>query len=172
MNLYKPVLSSHDAVGLDIDHTLINGPHSFSLRNWVENHHHDRDLHIITFRTGKDLDLVWNDLTAAGFDQKMFSGLHSIPPEIGQTFWRFTQKVGHRCDVKNYSKFLRGLKHHKISLNEYADLESQVRHWKGMKCSELGLTALVDDLKFYVEPGCLRHGIQFIDALNPEDLPD
>lgn len=158
-------LNQHNVVGLDIDGTLINGPASLLLQNWVLDNFAERDVHLVTFRTGEDLDMVWKDLAEVGLFNNHFKGLHSIPLSIGQTFWKMTRLVGFRNEMFE-PKWKRALKHHKVDEADYLNLEHQVQHWKGKKCAELGATVLVDDLEYFVKPGCDLHGIEFIHALN------
>lgn len=171
---HHPRLNAHKGIGIDIDHTLINGPGSFFLQNWVRDHYKDLDLHLITFRDGIDFDLIRQDIGEFGMELDMFRGVHGIPAETSRPFWKLMQKVGERGTIHE-PKWLRGLKHHKSSVEEYETLYTGVSMWKGSKCKELGLTALIDDLATMVLPGCEAHGVEFIDALKlnqPTSLDD
>jgi len=165
---YHPKLNAHKAIGVDIDSTLIHGPNSFFLQRWVEEHHKQVELHLVTFRNGRDFDMIAQDIGAFGMDLSMFHGVHGMPKELGVPFWELLSRVGERGS-KSEQKWLRGLKHHKVTVEHYEELYNGVSVWKGLKCKELGLTALVDDLKSMVLPGCELHGIEFIDALNLND---
>lgn len=158
-------LNAHKAIGVDIDHTLINGPNSFFLQRWVEEHYQEIDLHLVTFRTGLDYSMIERDIAFFGMRLDMFKGVHGIPEEISSPFWSLMQKVGERGKVHE-KKWLRTLEFHKVTTTMYDELYNGVSVWKGMKCKELGLTALIDDLETMVLPGCTLHGVEFINALN------
>ncbi len=158
-------LNAHTAIGVDIDHTLINGPCSLFLQQWVREHYETIDLHLVTFRHGADFEYIRQDVEETGLQLDMFKGIHGIPQETSVPFWLLMQKVGERGRVHE-TKWLRSLAYHKSSVEEYETLYTGVSMWKGMKCNELGLTALIDDLDTMVLPGCTAHGVEFINALN------
>ena len=162
---HHPRLNTHKAIGIDIDHTLINGPCSFFLQRWVHDHYKEIDLHLVTFRHGIDFDLIRQDIEdASDIRLDMFKGIHGIPGEVSVPFWTLMQKVGERGTIHE-PKWLRGLTHHKTTVEEYDSLYNGVSMWKGSRCKELGLTALVDDLETMVLPGCTFHQVEFIHAL-------
>lgn len=159
-------LNAHKGLGIDIDETLINGPGSFFLQNWVQTYHSELELHLITFRTGKWLDQLADDVYRWGIEPHMFKGIHSVPVETAGPFWELCQSVGDKR-AKNFNrrKFERGLVHHKVTEEQYDAMELELALWKGSKCKELGLTALVDDLEHWVVPGCEAHGVTWINSL-------
>ena len=161
-------LASHKGIGVDIDHTLINGPGSPLLQEWIKENHQQVELHLITFRDGKDFDLVERDITTFGITFDMFKGLHGVPAHIGPPFWAMSSRVGIRENVFR-PKWLRALDYHKHTEEEYETLFQNIAMWKGAKCAELGLTALIDDLEHFVVPGCTSHGIEWINALALND---
>jgi len=170
---WHPKLNAHRAIGIDIDSTLIDGPCSRRLQEWVWDHYQELDLHLVTFRYGADFQYVAQDIGEHGLKLDMFKGLHGIDQDFAELFWQLRLKVGDRVPESEEKrlqhlrrKWLRGLTHHKTTEEEYERLFSTVAHWKGAKCKELGLTALIDDLGEYVRPGCDVHGVEWIDALN------
>lgn len=162
--LYHSTLNAHKGIGVDIDATLINGPASFKLQQWCEAYHQEIELHLITFRDGRDFDLIGDDLFASNVKMEWFKGVHGIPTEISKPFWDLANKVGIRGRMHE-PKWQRALAHHKSSVEAYNELELELAMWKGTKCKELGLTALIDDLETLVVPGCKAHGVEFIDSL-------
>lgn len=164
---YHRELNAHKGVGIDIDQTLINGPASHLLQNWVMEFYQEIDMHLITFRTGKWLEQLEQDVYVWGIKPEMFKGVHSVPLETAGPFWDMVNKIGDkRAPNFNRKKWERGLKHHKRTEEEYDYLELNLAMWKGSKCKELGLTALVDDLEHWVVPGCTTHGVIWINSLN------
>jgi hypothetical protein len=163
---HHPILNKHASIGIDVDLTLIDGPCSHFLQSWVWDHYKELDLHLITFRYGVDFDhYLKSDLAEVGMDFNMFKGIHGIPAVDAVPFWLLVNKVGHKNKVYP-PKWHRSLKHHKSSPEEYDQLFQVVSTWKGQKCKELGITALVDDLGDMVKPGCDLHGIEWIDSFD------
>lgn len=169
---HHPLLNKHTKLGIDIDSTLINGPCSGLLQRWVWEHYQDLDLHLVTFRYGADFSYIERDILEHGLNLNMFKGVHGIDRELAMPFWLLQNKVGFRIpesEDKNAmvrrAKWLRGLGYAKSSEDEFLRLHASVADWKGLKCKELGLTALVDDLEDMVLPGCTTHGVEWINAL-------
>lgn len=170
---FHSALNAHKGIGIDIDQTLINGPASLFLQNWVQTYHCEIDLHLVTFRTGRWLDQLPDDVFQFGIQPHMFKGIHSVPVETAGPFWDLVQLVGDkRAPNLNQAKWLRSLAYHGSSEELYDSMEATLALWKGTKCKELGLTALIDDLEHWVVPGCTLHGVTWIDALTlqPEGL--
>ena len=158
-------LNRHHKIGVDVDSTLINGPNSHIIQQWCRENHETKELHIVTFRYGLDFDhFLPIDLDEAGVDIKMFKGVHGSPKEKFIDYWTWVNTVGLR-NQPHEAKWLRALAHHKIDLEKFTELETFANNWKGFRCKELGLTALIDDMENSVLPGCTNHGIEFIHAL-------
>jgi len=163
-SFYHPRLNAHKAIGVDIDSTLIEGPCSFYLQRWVQQYHKDIELHLVTFRVEDDFDAIERDIGTYGMQLDMFHGVHGIPLDVANDFYKLTAKVGMKGQV-NEAKWKRTLAYHNTSEEQYESTSTMVKKWKGLKCRELGLTALIDDLEDMVVPGCLEHGIEWINAL-------
>lgn len=166
--LFHPLLNAHRGLGIDIDETLINGPGSQLLQQWVQDHHTELDLHLITFRNGDHFDQIEDDVKAAGLSLNMFRGIHGIPVHIGQPFWDIASRTG----IREYSdpvKWARKLAYLKVHVDDYNLLHTNTAMWKGAKCAELGLTALVDDLEHMVTLGCKHHNVEWINSLTLAD---
>jgi hypothetical protein len=163
---HHKVLNTHAGIGIDIDQTLINGPGSQFLQNWVMEFHDKVELHLITFRTGIWFDQLSDDVFRWGIEPHMFKGVHGIPTHIASPFWDLCKKVGDKSSKTfNRKKFERGLLHHKVTEEDYDLLQLNLAMWKGAKCKELGLTALIDDIEHWVVPGCIAHDVAWIDSL-------
>lgn len=162
--IYHKRLNAHTSIGIDIDETLINGPNSRYLQRWVKHYHPTIQMHLVTFRTEDDFDRIEEDLTAAGIELDLFHGIHGIPLDVASEFYKLTAKVGIRGSVPE-PKWQRTIRYHNVSEDHYESLSEMVKLWKGLKCKELGLTALVDDLEQMVVPGCVRYDIEWINAL-------
>lgn len=81
-NPYDQLLSGEQIVALDLDCTLIDGPHSDILHDWVKRHPAVKKK-IVTFRsTPEGLGEIHSDLLCAGYDPQWFDEVLSIPPQI------------------------------------------------------------------------------------------
>jgi hypothetical protein len=169
VKLFHPKLNAHRGIGVDIDETLINGPCSHLLQRWIHDHHQDVELHLITFRNGDHFNEVESDVKNAGLTLDMFRGVHGIPVHIGQPFWDIASRTGIR-EYSEHAKWLRTLNYMKIKVEDYDLLHQNTAMWKGAKCAELGLSALVDDLEHMVALGCNHHKVEWINALTLWDL--
>lgn len=157
-----PVLDQHKIIGIDIDETLIDGKRSNMLQDWVRANHQDYELHLITFRYGKDFDLIQEDLLRCNVDHNWFKGVHGIPSEIMLPYMQNLQRLtGSRNNPKKYQ---RTLKFFGLDANEVENTRRAVEHWKAKKCSELGATLLIDDLETIVAPGCELYGVTFLNS--------
>lgn len=158
-----PLLDPHDCLGIDIDSTLINGPCSRILQEWCRDNHTRKQLHLITFRYGKDFDLAQQDIIEGGAQWEWFRSIHGAPRALFERHYQYVQQTGHIRN--NPRKLARAIAHHRIDTEDMARVAREVTLWKGIKCKELGCTALVDDLVEYVQPGCDLHGITLVDSL-------
>ena len=158
-------LNKHQKIGIDIDATLIDGPKSRLLQEWCKDNHKTKELHLVTFRYNADFHFIGQDLIDADVDISMFRGVHGSPAELMIEYLTLVNKVGFRWKAKNEAKWIRSLAYHKILHDDFIKVEDLAHEWKGLKCKELGLTCLIDDMEESVLPGCMKHGIEFIHSL-------
>jgi hypothetical protein len=162
-----PILNNHKAIGIDIDGTLINGVYSNKLQRWVEFFHDEIDMHLITFRDDEDVRYVDRDLGEVGIPLDWFKGVHNIPAEIIDPFNKYNQLFRKAVD-RGAAKLERALAYHKVSYTDWRKIDQEARMWKGYKCHELGLTALIDDLPNMVLDGCEAYEIEYINVVDLE----
>lgn len=155
-------LNKHQIIGLDMDETLIEGPCSYLLREWVKENFIKKELWIITFRTGPYVAQVWGDLAPYRLGREQFAGLKAIPPHLHSDYWLI--KKGFAYKDSNPGKFERFLAANKLTPELAQKKHDALLHWKGEACASVGATVLVDDLPDMVLPGCIANNIQFINA--------
>lgn len=161
---FHPELNRHKAVGIDIDGTLINGINSNALQRWIEAYHDEIEFHLITFRDSEDVKQAPDDIMMGRGEMKWFKGLHSIPAEIIDPFnWNYVH-IAVALRNGQIAKAKRTLAHRGVPWEEWIDIDAKAREWKGLKCKELGLTAMIDDIPTMVLPGCEKHGIEFFNV--------
>lgn len=141
-------LAKHDAIGWDVDGTLVyGGENATAFREFIFANPHKRHC-LVTFRTHDLLTRLEGDLARHGFkDITVFDKILSVPANMWME-WAILQQQ--RKENKTVGRLL---------LPETAYME-----WKGFICRQEGLTALVDDDLLNTERGCKRYGIALIDA--------
>lgn len=141
-------LAKYPAIGWDFDGTLINCANAPLFWSFIKANPQIKHV-IVTFRTHGLEDRVFDVLEAMGGPvAHHFDGLASIPYELWER------------------------NNHCIKRRGYADLggpptsdEIEYQMWKGMKCAELGLPVLIDDMGVDVEDGCKYHGVEWFDPM-------
>jgi hypothetical protein len=139
------LLKQHRKIAWDMDDTLINGPHSKLLRDYIIDHP-EQTHHIITFRTGPSLDRprsTWaedalHELVALGVPEERIAGICGVPEEYYRAWVQYGRNG---IETPGYREYL---------------------GWKAFKAREIGATALVDDREDVVADGCKLYGITFI----------
>lgn len=163
MNLIEE-LNNHRIIGLDMDETLIEGPRSFILQQWVKENCVNKELWVITFRTGPYVAQVWPELARFGIQREAFAGMKALPPKI-YTDYHLVKK-GFVYKDTNPAKFERFLQANNLTLRQAEEKFNALTHWKGEACASVGATVLVDDLPNMVLPGCQANGVKFIHSFH------
>jgi len=139
-------LAKHDAIGWDVDGTLVDGRNAVYFRQFIFDNPKKRHC-LVTFRTHDLLARLESDLARHGIrDIAVFEKVLSVPANIWME-WAILQQQR------------KGNKTGKLLLPETAYME-----WKGFVCRQEGLTVLVDDDILNTERGCKRYGIALLDA--------
>lgn len=159
------ILDNHLNIGIDIDQTLIDGPHSYFLQDYIRHHQGVKKFHLITFRYGYEFRNIERDLAYRCVDIKLFDTVNGIPEDFGRKYHQLDLTIQKAIKNKQFAKVNRILDYHKVTQEEYDELKIRVNRWKGFKCKELACTAMVDDLRAFVEEGCIYHGVEFVDSL-------
>src|SRR4051812_45906017 len=136
-------LGTHFDIGWDFDGTLIGHPASPILHDFIRSRRNIRHV-IVTFRAGYQAGRIWDDLALYGTapGRSCFDQVLCIPNEAIAEYAASRERLG----------FMR----HLLSPSR---AEQQCRQWKGQVCSEIGLTALVDDMTGFVAAGCRRYDV-------------
>lgn len=161
--MYYDILNSHDIVALDIDDTLVAGPKSLELQDWVSKNHDKKEIHLVTFRTGFNFQQVDGTLRWYNVPKEWFKGIHGIPQNVSELYYMARNVKDLLRDRP--AKADRVLNYHKLDLDQVDKLILDAKLWKGKKCKEIGATVLVDDLEYMVLPGCEHYGIQFVSSI-------
>ncbi len=135
-------LLDHQKIGIDLDGTLIEHPHSRRLQKFIIDHP-DKEFHIVTFRShgmqhniARDLRIS-TTLTQVPLGLNHFAGVHNIPDTLYENMVRFDRHDPYYC-------------------------------WKADKCKELGCTVIVDDVAA-IGPYCEAIDILYI---HPDSFGD
>jgi len=140
-------LDRHNAIGWDVDGTLVNNPSASRLHNYIRANPQKRHC-LVTFRTYDLLDTLEYDLARAGIrDISIFDKVLSVPVNTWMQ-WAIVQQ--NRKSGKTKGKLL--------------GVEIEFMEWKGFICRTEGLTVLVDDDADNVERGCKRFGVEFVNT--------
>ena len=142
------ILENHEIIGLDFDGTLIDHPSGVELQNFVHENHLDKQIYIITFRSGSMLVDLWDDMKEFNYycpSKRMFKGVYGIEHSAWQ--------ANEIAMLKRRSGMIG---------EDLTDEEIYYKTWKGMMCNKLGATVLVDDKPGDVMLGCKKFGIQFV----------
>lgn len=159
------ILDNHLNIGIDIDQTLIDGPHSYFLQDYIRHYQGVKKFHLITFRYGYEFKNIERDLSYRSVDINLFETINGIPEGWGKKYHLMSLAIRNALNNKNLKKVDRILSYHKMTNEEFMDLKIRVDRWKGFRCKELNCTAMVDDLRDFVEPGCIHYGVDFVDSL-------
>ncbi len=164
-NPYQRLLSSYQIVALDFDHTLVNGPKSHLLQQWVDSNP-DVEKWIITFRnTPNWVGEIPDELAAVGLNISQFAGVVHLPAGVWEEYSKYA-KIQHLINSPNKVKYQRALEYHGVSDDEVRASVSGLTHWKAEQCVNLGAPVLVDDAIKLTEPGCIHNGIKLVDSVN------
>jgi hypothetical protein len=153
-------LNDHKIIGLDMDETLVGGPCSYILREWVKENFINKELWIVTFRVGVYVPQVWSELASFHINRRQFAGLKSLPNALFNDYCEV--KKAFKYKDTNPNKFQRFLNAHKWTEEEAQRKHDALLHWKGETCASIGATVLVDDLPEMVIPGCKANNITLI----------
>lgn len=130
-------LIEHQIIAWDFDDTLIGHVNSHRFHHYIRNNP-QQEHHIVTFRDDEWATMIERDLEEVGLlKREDFTGVHN-----------FLDKDRFRGIILNLN-------------------DDPTMNWKGLKCSEIGATILIDDMTDHVIKGCDKHGIIHI---HPDDL--
>lgn len=166
------ILNKHDILAWDLDETLINGKNSDFFQRYVL-FHPEKEHNIVTYRTGKDLDLIFDDLGShfKGYNSEIFSNIYSVPEQMDRDYYNLSIKARQLCDKEFvpdqtfYRKF-------KIDREEVKEVCNAYKEWKPKTCSEIGASILIDDLYKHLKNACELYNVQLIDALQYIQTPN
>lgn len=134
--------NTHSKIGIDFDGTLVQHQYSEHLQRYILKNHQFKHFHIITFRS------------------------HGMQDQIRQDLMESIDTTGVRLSLNHFVSV------HNIPDETYRDhLERLTANdyyaWKAVKCAELGITILIDDLADWLHEHCVKHGV---DLVSPDDL--
>jgi hypothetical protein len=141
------LLKTHEAIGWDVDGTLLDGQASAKLHAFIHANPEKRHC-IVTFRTHDLLRRLERDMALGGYkDMSIFDKVLSVPQDMWIE-WALIRDQRARGKVRG-----------KLLLPETAYME-----WKGFICRTEGLTVLVDDDMTNTKRGCDRHKIVLVNV--------
>lgn len=152
------MFENHTRIGLDLDDTLLNGPASIFLANYV-NDHPEKKFFLVTHRTPSELHTVPYELLDIGLNINQFEKLLSTS-ELMRIRFRLARQ---ERDSLRLPSIYTG----NVSEDEMTKEELNFVYWKGYVCKRMGITILVDDATPIVKPGTDRYNIKYI---NPYDI--
>lgn len=144
MNIDK-LLDGHQAIGWDVDGTILDHLRAGVMHDYIRRHP-EKDHYIVTFRSHGWQHETFDELADRhrNFPTRYFKGLLNIPDDVFAAYWK-------------------GVRAREIDL----DAEQAYVEWKGLICSQHGITVLVDDNPAHVLPGCDRYGVLHV---HPDDF--
>lgn len=159
------ILNQHDIIAWDLDETLINGKNSSFFQKYVLSHP-EKDHNIITYRTGENLETIFEDLENhfKGYHMKIFSNIFSIPEQIDKDYANLPMKARQLYDKEFISDHTFNRKF-KIDREKVKEICKNYIEWKPKVCSEIGANILIDDLYKNLKNVCDQYDIELIDSL-------
>ena len=150
-----PILDKHSIISWDMDGTLIDGDNAAFFIQYIVAHP-EKTHNIVTFRDALWAKEVIPDLVSAyGINPSIINAVLSCPDRLYEAYYLRTYKTPHDLMQSGFD-----LKHLDAEKNDFFD-------WKGFISKETGATILVDDMPSWVEDGCCRYGIEFLDSRIP-----
>jgi hypothetical protein len=141
------LLDPHSVIGWDVDGTILDHHLAPAMHRYIREHRQKCHF-IVTFRSHGWQHDIFDDLAELHDwfpDKSYFNGVVNLPDAMleAERLARQTQDNPAHTDI--------------IALLE----------WKGLVCSQHGITVLIDDMTDAVSRGCDRYGVLHI---NPDDL--
>jgi len=152
------MFENHQRIAIDLDDTLLNGPASKFLVDYV-NDHPEKEFFIVTHRTPAESRSVPMELKNIGLNINQFEKLMPTTELM---------RIRFRLDRNDREKNkLPSIYTDNVSTDEMSKNELNFVYWKGYVCKRLGITLIIDDATPIVKPGADRYHIEYI---NPYDI--
>jgi hypothetical protein len=156
-------LLKYDRIGLDFDGTLVDGPTSPLLQDFVRSHP-EKKYYIITHRTHTEAIGMDHELEAVGLYTDQFEQILPILNRMKELF-----------DLDQAERRMARLPPiEQCDLMDMGKAERQFILWKGYACRQLGVNVLVDDIPKLSQPGCTKYRVDLINSrtLRPLDISE
>lgn len=144
------LLDQHEAIGWDFDGTLWNHQRASLMWDYIKSHP-EKKHYIVTFRSGWRNgkrwaeDGCWDDLIRCGSELT----------------------ADHFVEIINMDDETFDLHGARISPGGiYLDVSDTYKEWKGLACSQNGITVLIDDNPDHTLSGCFLYGVCYVDPDN------
>lgn len=168
----KAILSQHQAIGWDVDATLIRGRNSHLFQQYIVDHP-NKSHHIVTFRTGGllkhlEIDLLVNAIMP-NFNMRLFTGVHNISEAHFEKGFSET-----RCIIKYNDSHENALlipqekfqSLYGVSQKQYEKDHRECFSFKPHTCKINGMTILVDDMVDDQKKYCIENDVLLLDSIN------
>ncbi len=155
-HIIEAALNDHEVIGWDADSTLINGPYSELLCEYLlENP--QKKHHIITFReAGPHAEGIWRDLKNYNVFKEHIETLNPCPLVLHESYGihQLAEKYW-----KDYSESLG------LTVEQMKKHAEAFPLWKAAVCQRLGCSILVDDYIHWTIDGCQMFNIRLLNSI-------
>jgi len=147
-------LHNHEKIAIDFDDTLVGHRNSPLLWKFIRDNHLVKEFHIITFRSGN-----WAD-EGVLIEEMIHESNQTVLPYMINSISFCNDGLYENFSLIQTSRKQTDTMVPTIILPE----ETNFYDWKAIRSKELGCTIIVDDRPNWVENGCKKHGVMFVDT--------
>jgi len=160
------ILDAHNPICWDLDKTVIKGKNSPFFQRYICSHP-EKTHHIVTFRTGQELDEIFDDIRNdfPRYDGTQFESIVSIPEEIDKAFYSFHHKARELAIFPKITDTTFKRKFPTLNREEVITASKNYCSWKPKTCLDLGSSILIDDVYNQLKNDCKHLGVELINSI-------
>jgi hypothetical protein len=155
------MLKNYQNIAIDLDETLINGPHSYQLQYFVKHYNKEKTFHIVTFRTNDKFSTILSDLQDNNIDVNHFNSIQTAPNDLFDDYEYFDYCT--KFIKSNPNKQTR-IKQKNSNHDYYFEKYNYLIKWKAEICKQINAEILIDDLDRLTKDHCEKLNIDFISS--------
>jgi hypothetical protein len=156
------MLKNYQNIAIDLDETLINGPHSYQLQYFVKHYNKEKTFHIVTFRTNDEFSTILTDLQNNDIDINHFNSIQTAPNDLfeNHSVWLKYVDIFNRANPNKQNRIKQKNSNHDYYFEKYNNLIK----WKAETCKQINAEILIDDLDRLTKVHCEKLNINFISS--------